>query len=140
MSPRVLAAGFIPVFRKNNQWLFLILRCYKYWDFPKGEIDGDEELLTAAIRELEEETTLTSPRLLTREFYETEPYSKNKVATYFLGEVSSQTVKMLPNPENGIIEHHEYRWLAYQEARTLLNPRLQGVIDWAQTKLEKNES
>lgn len=137
MSPRILSAGIIPVFKKNNHWMFLILRCFKYWDFPKGETDGDEELLAAANRELAEETGLSNPSLLISDFYETEPYSKNKVARYYLGEVLSQAVRLLPNPEDGLVEHHEYRWLPYEEARELLNPRLQAVIDWAQKKLEQ---
>ena len=137
MSPRIYSAGIIPVYKQNQEWKFLILRCFTYWDFPKGEIDGDEDMITTAIRELEEETTLTHPKLLFQDFIETEPYAKNKVARYYLGEVKSQSVQMLPNPENGIVEHHEYRWLSFDEARLLLNPRLQKVIDWAKNQLEQ---
>ncbi len=39
--------------RKNEEnWEFLLLRCYKYWDFPKGEVEDGEANLVAALREL----------------------------------------------------------------------------------------
>lgn len=137
MSPRINSAGMIPVYKEGQEWQFLVLRCFKYWDFPKGEVDGDEGLLETAMRELEEETSLKNPRLLIEGFIETEPYAKNKVARYYLAEVSSKEVALLPNPENGIVEHHEFRWASYSESRLLLNPRLQAVIDWAQSHLDK---
>jgi bis(5'-nucleosidyl)-tetraphosphatase len=135
LSPRIYSAGIIPVFKEDREWKFLILRCFKYWDFPKGEVDGQENMLATALRELKEETTINHAKLLLEDFIETEPYAKNKVARYYLGEVHQQEVKLLPNPEDGIVEHHEYRWLNYSDARQLLNPRLQNVIDWAQRHL-----
>ena len=136
-TPRINSAGIIPVFKQDQEWRFLILRCFKYWDFPKGEVDGDEEMLKTAIRELEEETGLKELKFITTNFIETEPYAKNKVARYYLAEMSSTIVELLPNPEDGMIEHHEYRWLSYDDAKSLLNPRMQIIIDWAQTQLEK---
>jgi len=41
---------------------YLLLRAYNYWDFPKGVVEVDESPLQAAIREVEEETTLTGLR------------------------------------------------------------------------------
>jgi bis(5'-nucleosidyl)-tetraphosphatase len=137
MNPRINSAGIIPVFKQGQEWNYLILRCFKYWDFPKGEVDGDEGMLETAIRELAEETSLVNPTILTSEFIETEPYAKNKVARYYIAEVKSTIVELLPNPEDGLIEHHEYRWLSFNEARSFLNPRLQAVIDWAKVQLDK---
>ncbi len=132
MKVKVLSSGIIPVRHVEGQWLFLLLRIYTYWDFPKGEIHPGEDQWIAALRELYEETNIKTARdLWNKQFIETEPYSKGKVARYYLGEVDDQVIQLLPNPETGIIEHHEYRWLKYEEARKLLGPRLKVVIDWA---------
>ena len=39
---------------------------------------------------------------------------------------------MLPvSPELGRPEHHEYRWISFDEAEDLLPPRLAVVLEWA---------
>jgi bis(5'-nucleosidyl)-tetraphosphatase len=35
------------------------------------------------------------------------------------------------SPELGRPEHHEYRWVSFDEAEDLLPPRLAIVLDWA---------
>jgi bis(5'-nucleosidyl)-tetraphosphatase len=115
------SSGIIPI-RKQK---FLLLRAYGYWDFPKGLVGPGENPLDAALRELVEETGITQPNFRWgNSFYETEPYSHGKVARYYLAEVADDKVRLSP-------EHHEARWLAYEEARELLVPRLRKVIDWA---------
>jgi hypothetical protein len=43
---------------------------------------------------------------------------------------------MLPvSPELGRPEHHEYRWVTYEEARSLLPLRLLPILEWAREKL-----
>ncbi len=32
-------------------------------------------------------------------------------------------------------QHHQYRWVTYKEAKSLLPPRLLPVLEWAQAKL-----
>ena len=136
MKAKIFSAGIIPVRKVEGQWMFLLLRIYTYWDFPKGEVHPGEDQWLAALRELEEETTIKNARdLWNKTFLETEPYSKGKVARYYLAEVDDQEIKLLPNPETGVIEHHEYRWVNYQQARRLLGPRLQVIIDWAKQVL-----
>jgi bis(5'-nucleosidyl)-tetraphosphatase len=34
-------------------------------------------------------------------------------------------------PSSGAPEHHEFRWLPYEQARSLLGERLQPILDWA---------
>lgn len=133
----ILSVGVVPVRKVNNEWEFLILRCFKYWDFPKGELEKGEEAFAAAIREVEEETTLVNLAFKWGEvFYETEAYSTGKVARYYLAEVKNDSpIKLLPNPENGIVEHHEYRWVNLEEGLKLTNPRIQKVLKWARTQL-----
>lgn len=138
----ILSAGIIPVQSVEGNYKFLLLRCFKYWDFPKGEIDQGEQPLESALRELQEETSISKIDLKWGDsFYETEVYSKGKTARYYLGEVKgSPQIELLPNPVNGIIEHHEYRWVTFDEGMKLANPRIQKVFAWAIEKLKSERS
>jgi bis(5'-nucleosidyl)-tetraphosphatase len=111
---------------------YLLLRVYRYWDFPKGEVEPGEEPLAAAIREVGEETTLGGLRFPWGEvFRDTPPYAGGKVARYYLAESAGGEVRLPVSPALGRPEHHEFRWLAYPEARALLGDRLRPILDWA---------
>jgi bis(5'-nucleosidyl)-tetraphosphatase len=58
-SPPTLSAGVVVVRRAGDQWLFLMLRAYRNWDFPKGVVEPGEDPFVAAQREVTEETTLS---------------------------------------------------------------------------------
>ena len=137
MKQVTLSAGAVVVRKNKNQWEFLLLRAFAYWDFPKGMVEADENPWSAALREITEETGITNVHATWgNRFTETEPYGKGKVARYYLVEAASSVeIKLQPNPVTGIIEHHEYKWLNYHEARQILVPRVQRVIDWAHKKL-----
>jgi 8-oxo-dGTP pyrophosphatase MutT (NUDIX family) len=62
-------------------WLFLLLRAYRNWDFPKGVVEPGEDPLAAARREVREETLIRDLQFTWGEEYrETAPYSNNKIA------------------------------------------------------------
>ncbi|MFH1625633.1 MAG: NUDIX domain-containing protein, partial [Pseudomonadota bacterium] len=65
-------------------------------------------------------------------FKETEPYSSGgrKIARYYVAETSESTVTFSINPALGKPEHHEYRWLSYDEIKGLLPKRLLPIIEW----------
>lgn len=127
-----LSAGVVVARRAADKWLYLLLRAYNYWDFPKGQVEPGEDPLAAAIREVEEETTLTNLKFRWgNEFIETEPYGKNKIARYCVAESKVGEVSLPVSPELGHPEHDEYRWLDYDSARRLLVPRVQAILDWA---------
>lgn len=130
MSGPRLSAGVVVVRATGGEWRFLLLRAYRYWDFPKGEVGEGEEPREAALREVREETGLTD--LLLRwgdDYVETPPYGRGKVARYYLGESPRGEVTLGVSPELGRPEHHEHRWCGAQEARDLLNERLRAVLD-----------
>jgi bis(5'-nucleosidyl)-tetraphosphatase len=132
----ILSAGIVPVRHCGDQARFLLLRCYRYWDFPKGEVEHDEEPLTAARRELEEETGLRQLEFRWgQQFIETERYGRGKVARYYIAEAPGGDVSLPVNPELGRAEHDEFRWTSAAEARGLLNARLLRVLDWACTQV-----
>ena len=129
-APR--AAGAV-VFRRSERGIrVLILRAYNNWDFPKGLVEPGEDELAAAKREVEEETGLADLEYpFGDEFKETVPYAGRKVARYYLAETGEIELELPVSPELGRPEHHEYRWVSFEEAEDLLPPRLAIVLEWA---------
>lgn len=124
--------------RIGDETCYLLLRCYQYWDFPKGEVEPGEDQLQTARRESEEETGLTELLFRWGEGYtETPPYARGKVARYYLAESPAGEVQLPVNPELGAPEHHEFRWTSYAAARTLVNDRLRSVLDWARERISE---
>lgn len=132
MHERMLSAGVVVVRRVDDEWRVLLLRAYKNWDCPKGMVEAGEEPLTAARREVREETMIDDLEFRWGEsFIETPPYAKNKVARYYIAETRTADVKLPVNPELGMPEHNEFRWLRFDEARVLAVPRIAAVLGWA---------
>jgi bis(5'-nucleosidyl)-tetraphosphatase len=137
MADRILSAGVVVVRRADDHWRALLLRAYNYWDFPKGIVEPGEDPLTTARREVREETGIEDLEFRWgEEFIETEPYSKNKVARYYLATNPADMVKLPVSAELGRPEHHEFRWLDVVAARKLVVPRLAAVLDWVNRRLD----
>ena len=135
MSPskiKTRSAGIVPVRLGPAGPEYLLLRAYAYWDFPKGELGPGEAPLATARRELVEETGLHDIVMRWGEdFVETPVYGRGKVARYYLAAVDGGEVVLGISPELGRPEHHEYRWLEFDEALALLNERVAEVLRWA---------
>ncbi|MGM0576156.1 MAG: NUDIX domain-containing protein [Myxococcota bacterium] len=134
--PRERAAGVVPIRRDDDAWRVLVLRAYRSWDFPKGVVEEGEDLLDTAVREAAEEADLhdlTFP--WGREGMATEPYSRGKVATYFLGRTDEREVVLPVSPELGRPEHHEGRWVTFDQAADLLPERLQPILRRARERV-----
>lgn len=137
-APKRFSAGAVVVRAFPAGWRYLLLRVYRTWDFPKGGVEAGETPLQAAIREVEEETALTDLEFGWGEIHcETQPYSAGKVARYYLATSASQPVALPINAALGRPEHHEFRWVALNDARRLLPERLQPVLDWASALVER---
>jgi bis(5'-nucleosidyl)-tetraphosphatase len=114
---------------------FLLLRAYRNWDLPKGLVEPDEDPFAAAVREVEEETGITDLEFAWGRLYiETERYSGNKIARFYLARTTSERITLPVNPTLGRPEHHEYRWCDLGAANALVVPRLQRVLAWAAEK------
>lgn len=147
-SPR-LSAGIVLVQREpgTGRPRYLLLRAYRYWDFPKGLQERGEAPLQTALRELREEAGIITVTLKWGEaFVETPPYrgaGGRKTARYYLGEVRPGEVRTQGAAESDAgrrseptrAEHHERRWVRYEEALTLLGPRLRPVLSWAHARV-----
>ncbi|MCX7833383.1 MAG: NUDIX domain-containing protein [Ignavibacteria bacterium] len=134
------SAGIITYYRDENdgQIKFLIIKHRKgHWSFPKGHIEDGEDIKSAAIREVEEETGLKNIKILGedingnyKEFLLSENYiiesnQVNKTNYYYIGEVESPQGKD-KHPEVRIDEDEilEYRWCNYQEALNIITYKL----------------
>lgn len=131
-----LSAGVVVVRSAGGRWRFLLLRAFSHWDFPKGMVEPGEDPSAAAVREVREETTLQDLRFdWGSEFIETGPYSRGKIARYYLGRTEHRRVILPVNPEIGRPEHCEFRWVGVDEAIRLTTPRVRPVVRWAAAKL-----
>jgi bis(5'-nucleosidyl)-tetraphosphatase len=127
-----LSCGFVLARADQDQCLTLMLRAYHHWDFPKGLREDGEEPIEAAVREVGEETGIQELELEWGErFLETGPYSRGKTARYYLARTSVAEVVMGPSPDTGEPEHHEWRWVSFDEAYDLASPRVRNVVQWA---------
>lgn len=136
MANAALSAGVVVVRRDAGGWRLLVLRAYRNWDFPKGGVEPDEAPLEAAIRETAEEAGISDLAFNWGENYcDTAPYRGGKVARYYLAETGQAAITLPVSPELGRPEHHEWRWVSFEEAGRLLPPRLQPVLEWAWAQL-----
>jgi 8-oxo-dGTP pyrophosphatase MutT (NUDIX family) len=135
-SPR--SAGAVVFRRTPSGPRLLLLRAYANWDFPKGRVEDDETEFHAAQREVFEETGLADLDYPFGEgaYKETLPYAGSKIARYYLAETETADIALPVSPELGRPEHHEWRWVGFDEAEDVLPPRLALVLDWARATIE----
>ncbi len=116
MAEEQVSAGLIPYRRKNSSLRLLLLKYPQgHWGFPKGHVEEDENLWETAVRELDEETGLSSPEKFPQFSYEIEyTFTRegdriHKYVVFFAGEVDREQVSLSH-------EHRDYRWVSPDEA------------------------
>jgi len=110
------SAGLV-VFRMDGSDVLFLLLHYGWdnWGFPKGNIESGEKEKEAAIREVEEETGLSSIRFIDEfeksieYFYRKRGTTIQKEVSYFLAETAESDVRLS-------FEHKGYKWLNFNEA------------------------
>ncbi|PKN03222.1 diadenosine tetraphosphate hydrolase [Candidatus Dependentiae bacterium HGW-Dependentiae-1] len=117
------SAGIVVYYQadKDSEPEFLLLHYLSgHWDLPKGKLEEGEDTLTAAVRELQEETGLTDARLhdgfsfeLSYTFKGKDGQPIEKTVTFFLGSVARKEVTLSH-------EHIGYAWIPYQLAHRQL--------------------
>jgi 8-oxo-dGTP pyrophosphatase MutT (NUDIX family) len=131
-SRQKLSCGAVVVRQTGSGWMTLMLRAYRNWDFPKGISEEGEQPLDTAIREVAEETSIADLQFDWGDRHkETGPYNRGKVARYYLARTNQESVEMGISPELGRPEHHEYRWVSFDQAFDLAAPRVRLVVQWA---------
>lgn len=142
MSPRPtrLSAGVVVIRETREGWLYLLLRAYNHWDFPKGMVEPGEEPLAAAIREVREETLIEDLEFAWGEVYtQTNPYSRGKVARYYIAKTRTVEVSLPVIEALGRAEHNEFRWVDRASALRLVSPRVAPIIEWATGYIEPRQ-
>jgi 8-oxo-dGTP pyrophosphatase MutT (NUDIX family) len=131
-----LSAGVVVARETSEGWRFLLLRAFNHWDFPKGMVEAGEEPLDAAIREVREESLIADLEFRWGEQHtETGPYSRGKVARYYVASTRTTDVTLTVIEELGRPEHNEYRWVDYHAALKLVSPRVSPVLQWAAARI-----
>lgn len=129
---QTLSCGVVLARETESGWSTLVLRAFHHWDFPKGIRERGEEPLEAALREVQEETGIDDLEFDWGDrFFETGPYSRGKVARYYIARTRQDAVEMGISPETGAPEHHEWRWVSFDEAYDLGSPRVRQIVQWA---------
>ena len=128
-----ISAGIIVKDESCGEPTYLCVRAFSNWDFPKGRLEDGEGLVTAAVRELAEETSLGIDDIVLLPLCAPPVIYKNgnKTAHYFLATRKSDKVPFLPvNPEIGKPEHDEYMWMTMDEMHSTFPRRLLPVLEW----------
>jgi 8-oxo-dGTP pyrophosphatase MutT (NUDIX family) len=130
--PPRLSAGVVVVRETADGWRFLLLRAFSHWDFPKGMVERDEDARAAAVREVREESLIDDLKFAWGNASTlTGPYSRGKVAEYFIASTETEEVTLPVSVELGRPEHSEYRWVDYDEAMRIVSARVRPVVQWA---------
>lgn len=136
-----LSAGVVVIRESAEGWRFLLLRAFTHWDFPKGMVEAGEQPLDAAIREVREETLIEDLDFAWgHDFIETRPYSRGKIARYFIAKTRTTAVTLPVIADLGRPEHNEFRWVDYDEALRLVSPRVDPIVRWAAGRLDLEQA
>lgn len=113
-----LSCGCVPYKKDSNGNLLvlLVLRDKGYWEFPKGKKEGEEDDITTALRELEEETglvgTVTSHEPIEIQY----TFTRHGETVY---KTSRLYVCSIPSDREVVIDGEEvvqYEWVRPDEA------------------------
>ena len=133
------SAGVVVIDKSGEVPTVLCVRAYSNWDFPKGHLEPGETHIEAAVRELEEETTLSLQDVkLNGLKAPSVTYGSGKgkkTATYFLADRTSDKSPFLPvREELGRPENDEFKWVPFTQLNSLIPARLVPVVtyvtDW----------
>lgn len=125
---RFLLGVKVLVFNKNNQVLIL-RRSSKVsrsggWDFPGGGVDKGENPLSAATREIKEETALNVNELYPVSTYLAKTDGEDDLIIGYVAKTDNEQVKLVG------WEHDDFKWVAIEELRKLDLPKEHtAVID-----------
>lgn len=132
-KPKFMSCGAVLLRETPDGTRVLMLRVFRHWDFPKGLMEPGETPRETALREVREESGITGLEFPWGEAYiDTGPYSRGKVARYYLARTAESRVQLLPSPDTGRPEHSEFRWVTFAQGRRLAAPRVAAVLDWAE--------
>jgi bis(5'-nucleosidyl)-tetraphosphatase len=114
------SAGAVLFSLKDKEPIYLILHYTAgHWDFPKGNIEEDEDELTTVRREVKEETSICDIkfvdgfRKIVEYMYRRAGRLVHKVVIYYLAYTDTLQVRLS-------YEHNDYRWGRFNEIMSIL--------------------
>ena len=114
------SAGAVLFNLKDKEPIYLILHYTAgHWDFPKGNIEEDEDELTTVRREVKEETSICDIkfvdgfRKVVEYMYRRAGRLVHKVVIYYLAYTDTLQVRLS-------YEHNDYRWGRFNEIMSIL--------------------
>ena len=140
------SAGAV-IFRKEEGEVFYLLLHYAgskpgskgYWDFAKGHLEAGETEMTAACREIEEETGLKDLcfvfgfRQSIKYFFRVKGKTIFKTVSFFLAETKEKEIKISD-------EHIGYEWLPFEQAFNKIKfANAKNILAKANDHLIKND-
>lgn len=139
METRVEAAGLLLMTRDTPR-KFLLLRHHDRWDLPKGHVEQGEDILSAAVRETEEETGIGKDLIeivpkfcfeIEYNVHHTKRGEYRKRVSYFLGLVTYPIAVQLS-------EHEGYKWFDWPVSGSIqtqtIDPLMSKVADFLAEK------
>jgi len=113
MARQERSAGFV-LFRETREGArqYLLLDYGRHWDFPKGHLEKGEDDLSAALREVREETGISDPQVIpdfhreiTYFFRDRKKGLIRKTVAFFLGRTEVR--------DEGIVLSHEHEGFVF---------------------------
>ena len=136
--PKVMSCGAVILRDTPDGLRVLMLRVFRHWDFPKGLMEAGEKPKQTALREIREESGISELEFPWGNVHiDTGPYSRGKVAEYFLARTETEAITLPVSDELGRPEHSEYRWVSLGEAHRLGSPRVRLALSWAEGVLSR---
>lgn len=113
------SAGII-LYYVDKTIMFLLLKYSDYWGYAKGQIEMNESEEQAALRELKEETSIDSVKIIPGFRYSQDWFFRlnnetiKKNAVFFIAKIDKEQV----NKVSISFEHEDFAWLNYEDAKT----------------------
>ncbi len=114
------SAGAVLFNLKDKEPIYLVLHYNAgHWDFPKGNIEEDEDELTTVRREVKEETSICNIefvdgfRRVVEYMYRRAGILVHKIVIYYLAYTETLQVRLS-------YEHNDYRWGRFDEVMNIL--------------------
>jgi len=130
-------SGGIVYYKEKDRVLFLLIKSSKtgWWVFPKGHVEKNEDLKTAAHREIGEEIGLKKLKIHER-YHEIINFvnqkGNEKEVHHWLFETYDKKIRLSK-------EHTEHKWLEFKEAYDLIDHENQRRLLKIANELIKND-
>ena len=108
----------------------------RIYDIPKGRMEKDETPLQTALRETDEESSITELNF-TKGLNTTYRNGNLKKQLVIFIATTSQEPKIKKNPETGILEHSGTKWVTWDEMKEMCYGYLKPSIEWGEKIMKK---